>query len=263
MPAEGCMIADEEGDPTGSLFLLRSSETRFLKSAGEQSVRVFIVAGSPTAEPPIDWVPGPDDRVIAADSGAVHARAWGWPVHWLIGDLDSLPPAEAAVLRADGTPTVTAPTAKDETDLELAVARAVADGARQIIICAALGGRPDHTLANVLLLARPELAGLDVRIVEGRQTLRLLRGGTVVHPAHLALAGSPGDLLSLLPLGGDAVGATTAGLAYPLRNETLYFGQARGVSNVFEETEAHIWLKEGMLLVIHTRSTDERKTSTE
>jgi thiamine pyrophosphokinase len=248
-------------------------------------MRVFVVAGSPTGLPPAGWIPGPGDRVIAADDGAHHARAWGWPVHLLVGDLDSLPADEAAALQAEGIPVVTAPRAKDETDLELAMAHALGDGARDIIICAALGGRPDHLLANVLLLARPELAVVRTVIADGPVTVRLMRGGrgdagehrsggageqrsrgaeetaspsahenSGADGAHLELHGAAGDLLSLLPVGGDAVGVTTRGLAYPLHDKTLLMGQARGVSNVFESVTAHIGLRSGLLLVIHTQT---------
>ena len=55
----------------------------------------------------------------------------------------------------------------------------------------------------------------------------------------------PGDLLSLLPLGGDAIGVTTEGLQYPLHDETLFLGQARGVSNVFTGSRAAITLRRG------------------
>ena len=71
--------------------------------------------------------------------------------------------------------------------------------------------------------------------------------------ACLTLAGAPGDLLTLLPLAGDAEGVSTAGLLYPLADETLFFAQARGVSNVFAAAAARIWLRRGLLLVIHTR----------
>lgn len=210
-------------------------------------MRCFLVAGSPQAAPPRGLAPGPGDCVIAADSGARHARRWGWPVSWLVGDLDSLSPDEASALLAAGTPSVVVPAAKDETDLELALARALALGARKIVICAALGGRSDHMLANVLLLTRPDLTGLDVMIAEGAQTMRLLRGGE-----DLAVAGQPGDLLSLLPVGGDAVGIRTEGLLYPLHDETLLLGQARGMSNVLLGTRARLTLRNGLLLVIHT-----------
>ena len=257
-------------------------------------MRVFIVAGSPTGLPPAGLAPGPGDRVIAADYGAHYARAWGWPVHLLVGDLDSLPADEAATLRAEGVPAITAPQAKDETDLELALDYALGADAVEIVICAALGGRVDHLLANVLLLTRPELAGVKATIADGPVTIHLLRGGDaapetftepptrdaslvdrrgegrVTNPfsmtetvsreegasgtAHLELDGAAGDLLSLLPIGGDAVGVTTRGLVYPLHDETLHMGQARGVSNVFESATAHVWLRSGLLLVIHTQT---------
>ena len=218
-------------------------------------MRAFLVAGSPIAERPWRWSPGAADRVIAADFGAHHALAWGWPVHLLIGDLDSLPPAEVEALRGRGTPTVTAPVAKDETDLELALAHALAEGAREIVLCGALGGRADHLLANVLLLARPELADVKVVLADGGQTLRLLSNvdGAAV---SLALAGTPGDLLTLLPLSGDAEGVRTEGLVYPLADETLRFAYARGVSNVFQGRTARIWLRRGRLLVIHISQAD-------
>lgn len=218
-------------------------------------MRVFLVAGSPATQQPLELAPGPTDRVIAADYGAHHAAAWGWPIHLLVGDLDSLPPAEMQAVQAAGAAVITAPTAKDETDLELALLHALAAGATELVICAALGGRADHMLANVLLLARPELAGIPAVIAEGSQTVRLLRGA--VSPAgeiaHLTLAGAPDDLLTLLPLMGDACGVSTAGLRYALADEVLRFGYARGVSNEFIADEAQIWLRQGLLLVIHIR----------
>jgi thiamine pyrophosphokinase len=239
-------------------------------------VRVFVVAGSPNALPPAAMAPGPGDRVIAADYGAHHARAWGWPIHSVVGDLDSLPADELEALQAAGIAVVIAPRAKDETDLELTLAHALGEGAREIVICAALGGRADHLLANVLLLARPELAGVKAVIADGPVTIHLLRGGsgaevrrnrgaeeTASLPvredggaegAHLDLDGAAGDLLSLLPVGGDAHGVTTRGLVYPLHDETLTMGQARGVSNLVESATAHVWLRSGLLLAIHTQT---------
>lgn len=214
---------------------------------------IYIVAGSPTARRPLGLTPGLADRVIAADRGAAHARAWSWPVHLLVGDLDSLPPADAAALAAEQVPIRRVPAEKDDTDLELALAYALADGPGPVIICGALGGRTDHLLANVLLLARPDLAGRDIVLADAAETVRLLiaprpDGG----PAQAALPGAAGDLLTLLPLGADAEGVSTAGLYYPLADETLHEGRARGVSNVFTEARAHVTLRRGRLLLIHT-----------
>ena len=212
---------------------------------------VFVIGGSPEARPPAHLTPAPGDRVIAADRGATHARAWGWPVHLLIGDLDSLEAEDLAATVASGTPVLTVPSAKDETDLELALTHALAEGGQEIVICAALGGRTDHLLANVLLLTRPDLAGIAVTLAAGQECIRLLRGDGGA-PARLELVGAPGNLLSLLPVGGDAIGVTTEGLHYPLYDETLFLGQARGVSNVFTRSRAAIALRSGLLLIVHT-----------
>jgi thiamine pyrophosphokinase len=136
---------------------------------------------------------------------------------------------------------------KDETDLELALQHAVRAGATQIIVLAALGGRLDQTIANLLLLALPELKGLDVRIVEGPQSAFFIHAGR-----DALIAGQPGDTVSLIPLGGDALGVTTEGLEWPLCDDPLRFGPARGVSNVLTAEQARVRVREGLLLCVVT-----------
>ncbi len=215
-------------------------------------MRVFVVAGSPAARQPDGLTPEPGDRVIAADLGAQHAVRWGWHVDLLVGDLDSLPPDMARDLEAAGVEVLRVPAAKDQTDTELAVTRALEMGAEQLVICGVTGGRTDHLLANVLLLAHRALADVDAFLVDGGETLRLLRAdGELV---RLAIEGAAGDLLSLLPLGADVAGVSTGGLRYPLNDETLHLGEARGISNVLTRSRAHVSLRRGCLLVIHNRT---------
>lgn len=184
------------------------------------------------------------DMLIAADGGALHCARWGLRPHLVIGDLDSLGATVAADLGAAGTAVIAHPTAKDQTDMELAVFRALAAGAREVVLLGALGGaRLDHHLANTLLLADPRLRG-RVRCVRGGTTLRALHGGD-----SLSLNGPPGTVVSLLPIG-DAGGVTTSGLRYPLRDEPLPAGAARGISNVIERTGASVSLGTGVLVVI-------------
>ncbi|HYK08073.1 MAG TPA: thiamine diphosphokinase, partial [Candidatus Eisenbacteria bacterium] len=71
-------------------------------------------------------------------------------------------------------------------------------------------------------------------------------------PAKVSLSGKKGDLLSLIPLSPEVTGITTKNLYYPLRNETLYFGLPRGISNVFTEDSAEVSFAKGMLLFVHT-----------
>lgn len=213
-------------------------------------MRVFVVGGSPVSRRPIHLAPTAGDRVIAADLGALHALTWGWPIDLLVGDFDSLPPETEAA--TEGTPVLRAAVEKDETDLELALDRALAASPQEIVICGALGGRTDHLLANVLLLARSDLTTSPIILADGAETVRLLRGGSTddAGPEGLTLWGVPGDLVSLLPLCGDAEGVSTRGLYYPLNDESLLAGSARGISNVLTTHHAEITLRRGTLLVI-------------
>ena len=188
----------------------------------------------------------PDALVIAANGGTRHVLAAGVTPDIIIGDLDSLSPDVRARVEAAGTQIVGFSPRKDETDLELALLYAASEGAKEIVILAALGERLDQTIANVLLLALPELQSIDVRIVEGAQETFLIQGEATID-------GSPGDTVSLIPLGGDAEGVTTDGLEWPLAEDVLRFGPARGVSNVLTAPQAHVRLRQGMLLctVIH------------
>ena len=78
--------------------------------------------------------------------------------------------------------------------------------------------------------------------------MRVLRGG-----GQQQLDGADGDLVTLLPLDGDAVGVRTVGLQYALDGETLHSGRTRGLSNEVEEAPASVSLERGSLLVIETR----------
>ncbi len=192
----------------------------------------------------------PDDLIIAADGGTHHALTAGVLPHVVIGDLDSLLPDERSHVEAAGSRIIRFSPRKDETDLELALLHAVREGATEIVILAALGGRLDQTIANLLLLALPELNGRDVRIVEGTQTAFLIHGGR----DGALVEGRPGDTVSLIPLGGDAVGVTAEGLEWPLHEDTLRFGPARGVSNVLTAQIARVRVRRGLLLCVVTQA---------
>jgi len=192
------------------------------------------------------------DLIIAADSGATTALRYGCAPSFIIGDLDSLDidQLQQVVFEAGnkGSPyqIIQSPIEKNETDTELAVQFAIGRGATSITLLGALGGvRFDHTIANILLLAGFET--VPIRIVDGPSIGWVLRG-----PGSTTISGQKGDLLSLLPLSGDAIGIRTVGLYYPLDGETLYFSRPRGVSNRLTSESAEVSLESGILLVVHT-----------
>jgi thiamine pyrophosphokinase len=215
-------------------------------------VRAVIVAGGDPDASDASWLTDAG-LLVAADSGACWLDELGVTPDLLIGDLDSAGAHLVDRLAAAGVTIERHATDKDESDAELALARAVASGAETIVILGALSGeRLDHELANLLLLADPAWRGRDVRIVRGTTTVRALHGGE-----SLELTGRSGDVVTLLPVRGDAQGVTTDGLRYPLADEELRFGCSRGLSNVVERAGASVWLKSGTLLVVESRKQGE------
>lgn len=209
-------------------------------------MHIVIVANAPDFDAaPFAALLQRADLVIAADGGANALAALPFTPHVVIGDLDSLADATLQQLEAQQIEILRHPAEKDETDMELALLLAVQRGAHQISVLGAFGGRWDQTLANVSLLAMPELADCDVRLLDTTQQAFLVRDAA-------DLPGKRGDIVSLLPLAGPAQGVTTRGLYYPLHNSTLEYEHARGVSNVLIEPPGQVSLDAGMLLIIQS-----------
>jgi thiamine pyrophosphokinase len=190
--------------------------------------------------------------VVAADGGYARAVALGLVPDVLVGDLDSLAADLVAEAEAAGTTVRRFPPDKDESDTELALLEAVRLGAARVTVLGAFGGpRFDHALANLWLLSHPALAGVDLRLLAAGVRIRLLAAPAPAGgPVTLALPGRLGAIVSLLPFGGDAIGVTTSGLQYALRDEPLQSGPARGLSNVRVAGDAEVMLREGRLLVV-------------
>jgi thiamine pyrophosphokinase len=194
--------------------------------------------------------------VIAADGGARHARTFGVDIDLWVGDGDSLGDAGIAELVARGVAIERWPTDKDRTDTELAVLAAIARDHGVVIVGAMGGERIDHALANVNLLSLPELVGRAAGIYTSAARIRLVRGDDPDGPASWTrLTGATGDLVSLLPVGGTAVGVSTRGLAYPLADESLHEGSSRGLSNVVTAVGAVVTLRQGSLLIVESPAT--------
>ncbi len=188
--------------------------------------------------------------VLAADGGLRHLLPLGRRPDVLIGDLDSLPPGVDAETMA--AQTIRYPRDKDETDLELALLHAIGRySGREVLILGGFGGRVDHMLANVLLLAHPRLLGRPIRFVDDRQSAWLLAADSP--PGETTIVGAPGDIVSLLPLGGPAHVLATTGLRWPLHDEVLAFGAARGVSNEMTAAVATVRLGAGMVVCVHVK----------
>jgi thiamine pyrophosphokinase len=190
-------------------------------------------------------------HVIAADSGAATAFELGLTVDELIGDLDSASAEQQRRVVDSGGRIDRHPEAKDATDLELALAAAVTQEPppRRIVVLGGAGGRLDHLLAGVLLLASQNWAGADstrthVEAWLGRAKVTVIRGRAVLE------AKTPGELVSLMAVGGMARGVTASGLLYELRGADLEPGISLGVSNEFVQVRATISVSDGVILAV-------------
>lgn len=198
-----------------------------------------------------------DAIVIAADGGARHATTLRLDLDAWVGDGDSLGEAGIEALRAAGVPVHRVKAVKDESDTELALRTAVERGATLIVVLGGLGGaRFDHAVANVGLLAHPALRDIPTMLLHPLARVSLISApGLDGRPVQRVLPGPIDGLVSLLPQGDGVVGVTTSGLAYPLSDEPLPAGPARGLSNVRVAADAWVEVREGRLLVVEGPAT--------
>lgn len=232
---------------------IRENVQRGLYDPKPMAATVVIVNGG---DPVADWhrrvlssVDGGLDglTVIGVDSGVDRAHEAGLAPCIAVGDFDSVTAVGLVEAERSGARVVRHPTAKDRTDLELAVDLAIEQAPDRIIFVSMDGGRPDHALANLLLMSDPRLKPFEVDVL-------LAQARVAVVQDRRTLTGRVGDLVSLIPIGGSCFGVSTSGLQYPLADETVHPSHSRGVSNVMIAPVAVVELRTGTLLAFQPTS---------
>ena len=191
------------------------------------------------AMPPGKIVPPKEnDLLIAADGGLDHLTRQGLTPHLIVGDFDSLGRVPA------GDNIIRHPVEKDDTDTLLAIKTGLARGYQTFLLYGCLGGRLDHTYANLqalLYLARRGAAGFLL----GRGM-----AATVIRSGELRFAPGHKGTISVFCPDGEARGVDLTGLHYPLQNAVLTGDFPLGVSNQFTGGAASVAVREGSLLVM-------------
>ena len=204
---------------------------------------IVLLGGA--AVTPVDIGPLPETAlVVTADSGAHHADALGLSVHVLIGDMDSIDETALAALGALGATVIGHPSDKNETDAELALLHSARCGARKVVVVSSGGGRLDHQLSLFSLLFHDSLRGIDVEARIGASRSYPVRSGE-----SRIFSCRDGDIVGLLPFGGDSHGIVTDGLQWPLHGESLRVAASRGVSNRAVGERFSVSVGNGRLLV--------------
>lgn len=178
-----------------------------------------------------------NEYILAADAGYLACRRLGLIPHEILGDFDSAPLPDTDI------PVITHPVEKDDTDTMLAVKHALGLGYTEFVILGGLGGRLDHTLANIQTLHYIARAGGRGTLYGGGTTLTTVRNGSLTLPRR------PG-IVSVFAMDGPCYGVTERGLHYPLEEATVTGSFPIGVSNYFAQDSATISVREGTLLVM-------------
>jgi len=182
--------------------------------------------------------PARDDFIIAADGGYAELARRGIIPDLVVGDFDSLTdvPRHPNIVRIAAE--------KDDTDMMLAVKYGFERGCGSFVIDGGLGGRLDHTLANIQLLAyiaqkgaRGVLTGRDICV-------------TAVSNGALRFEKGACGYISVFCAGGAASGVTLTGLKYPLNDAVLKYDYPLGVSNEFTGAPAAVEVRAGTLIIM-------------
>ena len=183
----------------------------------------------------------PHMLIIAADGGADTVAAWGLNPNYIIGDFDSV-----SKKPDNHHNTIALPVHKDETDMHEALTLAWQQSARRIALFGALGGRIDHTLANIQLLSYVAAAGGNGTLLHNGQAITVITQGSLRFPTWY---GTAGHMVSVLAHSDTATNVTIDGLLYEAQLN-LINTHAQGVSNEFVHGKAaHISVEQGLITV--------------
>jgi thiamine pyrophosphokinase len=189
-----------------------------------------------------------DDFIVCADGGFLLAQRENIVPHALVGDFDSLGkvpddlPTTCRVLKVERE--------KNETDTFLCLACGLDAGCGSFAVAGGIGGRLDHTVANLQLLFYAVRRGFPIWIMDKHNRV------TAMEPGEMRIPRQEGFKLSVLAYAGRCEGVTLENVKYPLLDAVLTDDFPLGISNEFMGPEAMIRLKTGSLIVFLSRDND-------
>ncbi|WP_420626621.1 thiamine diphosphokinase [Candidatus Poriferisodalis sp.] len=208
---------------------------------------VWIIDGGPSA--PRRLPPSEPTCVIAVDRGLAHTLRLGLRPHVAVGDFDSVDAGMLARTRDEWPDLVVQRhhRHKAHSDLDLALSFAWGLDPTEIALASGAGGRLDHMMISVTMLARPRYAALPLVAYVGASVVRAATTGMTI-----ALPSGDGNLLTLLAVGG-AASVRTTGLRWNLTGSApLLSAASLGLSNELTAPSAHLGVQAGTVLAIQT-----------
>ncbi len=179
-----------------------------------------------------------DDFFVAADGGGRLAAILGVTPMLTVADHDSSPATE------DVGECVVLPVVKDVTDTRAAMDIAFERGYRDFLLLGCLGGRMDHTVANLLSARQLTEKGARITIADAKNEL------TVLLPGKYPLKA---DNFSVFAMTEKVTGLTLSGVQYPLESFTLTSDDPLCVSNRVMASDAYLCFDSGALLLVFAK----------
>lgn len=213
-----------------------------------ENATCFIIGAGDMTVTGIDRKEG--DMCIAADGGYLYCKILGIEPDLVIGDMDSLDGdvrGEIDRLRREVPEKVRVlPAEKDDTDMLAAIKEGFAAGYRKFCLYGALGGRVEHTIANIQCLGYIKNHGAKGYLMDGNLMMTVIRDETVRFQESME------GYLSLFCLGERAEGVTIRGMKYLLDGAVLTNDFPIGISNEFTGEQGSVTVEKGMLLIVIT-----------
>lgn len=214
--------------------------------------RVVVCAGGPREElPDLSAIQSDQTIFIGVDRGALHLLNEGIVPKEAVGDFDSVSVEEFQLIQSSVEKVDSFQSEKDETDTELAVARAIAYQPEEIILTGVTGGRLDHFESALQLLYRSQLANKDIVLFIKSSNNEL----SILHPGvHRVKKIVELPYISFFPFGETVVGLTLTGFKYETVNARIEMGMTKFTSNEANAEVCTISFRQGICLMV--RSSD-------
>ena len=207
-------------------------------------MKIAIISGAP--QPWLDLEEIRSSFVIGVDYGALTAVNQGLHLNLAIGDFDSVTDLEFEVIKQASSEIIKLSPQKNETDTEVALNVALAKQATEVVIYGALGGRIDHSLANIRLLLQFIKKGISITLVDQKNIL------TILSPGQHKIKQPRLPYISFFAVESTVENLTLTGLKYPLKNYTLTHEDIRCISNEIIDSSFNVSFSRGYLLMIYS-----------
>ena len=187
--------------------------------------------------------------IIGVDKGLEFLYEHDIKPDYIVGDFDSVSRELVDYYREElNVPIREFNPVKDASDTEIALRLCLGLNRKSILILGGTGNRIDHLWANVQCLQIALQAGVDARIVDSHNQIRLLDSDITLKKSEAF-----GPYFSLFPLEMPVDELSIRGAKYPLQNHFLKPSDSLCVSNEFAEDEVTISFVYGKVILMETR----------